>query len=151
MVSLEAQCLYRAPDVMVLSKYTRQLMLLLLLLPLSCFSRVQLCATRQTAAHQALPSMGFSRQEYWSGLPLPSLILLLGYILKISRGMLQLRWWTMARSKYPHHAILDIGRISRMWPMQEPSTHPVSDWNHVTYIWPPQVEGENLQPQEGLG
>ena len=25
-----------------------------------------------TAAHQAPPSMGFSRQEYWSGLPLPS-------------------------------------------------------------------------------
>ena len=39
---------------------------------LSCFSRVRLCATRQTAAHQAPPSLGFSRQEYWSGLPCPS-------------------------------------------------------------------------------
>ena len=37
-------------------------------------SRVQLLATPWTAAYQASPSMGFSRQEYWSGLPLPSLI-----------------------------------------------------------------------------
>ena len=43
-----------------------------LLLLLSCFSRVQLCATHETAAHQAPPSLGFSRQEYWSGLPFPS-------------------------------------------------------------------------------
>ena len=45
---------------------------LLLLLPLSCFSRVRLCATPQRAAHQAPPSLGFSRQEHWSGLPFPS-------------------------------------------------------------------------------
>ena len=44
----------------------------LLLLLLSCFSRVQLLATPWTAAYQAPPSMGFSRQEYWSGVPLPS-------------------------------------------------------------------------------
>ena len=44
-------------------------MLLLLLSRLSC---VQLCATPQTAAHQAPPSLGFSRQEHWSGLPFPS-------------------------------------------------------------------------------
>ena len=36
-------------------------------------SRVRLFATPWTAAHQAPPSMGFSRQEYWSGVPLPSL------------------------------------------------------------------------------
>ena len=35
-------------------------------------SRVWLCATPWTAAYQALSSMGFSRQEYWSGVPLPS-------------------------------------------------------------------------------
>ena len=40
---------------------------------LSCFSRVRLSATLRTAAHQAPPSTGFSRQEYWSGLPFPSL------------------------------------------------------------------------------
>ena len=36
-------------------------------------SRVRLLATPWTAAYQAPPSMGFSRQEYWSGVPLPSL------------------------------------------------------------------------------
>ena len=46
--------------------------MLLLLLLLSCFSRVWLCATPETAAHQAPPSLGFSRQEHWSGLPFPS-------------------------------------------------------------------------------
>ena len=35
-------------------------------------SHVQYLATPWTAAYQAPPSMGFSRQEYWSGLPLPS-------------------------------------------------------------------------------
>ena len=33
---------------------------------------VQLLATSWTTAYQARPSMGFSRQEYWSGVPLPS-------------------------------------------------------------------------------
>ena len=35
-------------------------------------SRVRLLATPWTAAYQAPPSMGFSSQEYWSGVPLPS-------------------------------------------------------------------------------
>ena len=39
---------------------------------LSHFSCVRLCVTPQTAAHQAPPSLGFSRQEHWSGLPFPS-------------------------------------------------------------------------------
>ena len=42
------------------------------MLLLTPFSHVQLCATPQTAAHQAPPSLGFSRQEYWGGLPFPS-------------------------------------------------------------------------------
>ena len=42
------------------------------LLLLSRFSRVRLCATPWTAAHQAPPSLGFSRQDHWSGLPFPS-------------------------------------------------------------------------------
>ena len=45
---------------------------ILLLLLLSRFSRVRLCATPEMAAHQAPPSLGFSRQEHWSGLPFPS-------------------------------------------------------------------------------
>ena len=48
-------------------------------MPISCacvlshFSHVQLFATLWTVAHQASLSMGFSRQEYWSGLPCPPL------------------------------------------------------------------------------
>ena len=41
-------------------------------------SRVRLLATPWTATHQAPPSMGFFRQEYWSGVPLPSPFLILG-------------------------------------------------------------------------
>ena len=40
----------------------------MLLLLLSHFSRVRLCATPETADHQAPPSLRFSRQEHWSGL-----------------------------------------------------------------------------------
>ena len=39
---------------------------------LKSLSPVQLFATPWTVAYQASPSMGFSRQEYWSGLPFPS-------------------------------------------------------------------------------
>ena len=38
---------------------------------LSCFNHVRLFATLWTVARQAPLSMGFSRQEYWSGLPCP--------------------------------------------------------------------------------
>ena len=50
----------------VLTKFISALLLL------SRFSRVRLCVTPWTADYQAPPSMGFARQEYWSGLPLPS-------------------------------------------------------------------------------
>ena len=46
-------------------------------------SRVRLLATPWTAAYQAPPSMGFSRQEYWSGAPVPSGVYL------IAKGILQ--------------------------------------------------------------
>ena len=49
-------------------------------------SHVQLFATPWTAAYQAPPYMGFSRQEYWSGLPLPSPIILVA-----AAKLLQLR------------------------------------------------------------
>ena len=51
---------------------TVSVLLMLLLLMLSCFSRVRLCATPQMAAYQAPPSLGFSRQEHWIGLPFSS-------------------------------------------------------------------------------
>ena len=45
-------------------------------------SRARLSATPWTAAHQAPPSMGFSRQEYWSGVPSPNVILF-AYLLAV--------------------------------------------------------------------
>ena len=51
--------------------FTTELNLMRVLLLLSHFSCVQLCATPETAAHQAPLSLGVSRQEYWSGLPVP--------------------------------------------------------------------------------
>ena len=57
----------------------------LLLLLLSRVSRVRLFGTPWTAAYQAPLSMGFSRQEYWSGLPLPSPMTNLDSILKKQR------------------------------------------------------------------
>ena len=54
------------------SVYTSTFAPLLLLLLLSHFSRLRLCVTPETAVHQAPSSLGFSRQEHWSGLPFPS-------------------------------------------------------------------------------
>ena len=50
----------------------QQLRSTLYMLLLSGFSPVPLCATPQTAAQKAPPSLGFSRQDHWSGLPFPS-------------------------------------------------------------------------------
>ena len=53
-------------------------------------SRVRLLVTSWTAAYQALPSMGFSRQEYWSGVPLRRLVvfyLLLVEVISISEAL----------------------------------------------------------------
>ena len=43
-------------------------------------SRARLLVTPWTGAYEAPPSMGFSRQEYWSRVPLPSLLCMLGNI-----------------------------------------------------------------------
>ena len=55
------------PD--ILEHKVKWALLLLLLLLLSRFSRVRLFTTPWTTAYQAPPSMGFSGQEYWSGVP----------------------------------------------------------------------------------
>ena len=64
---------YMRPLCQAQERWLFYLMHMLLLLLLSRFSRVRLCATPQMAAHQAPPSLGFSRQEHWSGLPFPSM------------------------------------------------------------------------------
>ena len=66
-------------------------------------SHVQLLATPWTAAHQAPLSMGFFRQEYWSGVPLPSPPIPLGFNLKSSSAS----WWLFL---HPDHQ--DRGDIS---------------------------------------
>ena len=63
-----------------LSKQKQYIYMLLLLLLLSHFSYVRLCATPQMAGHQAPPSLGFSKQEHWSGVPLPSLTYIWAFI-----------------------------------------------------------------------
>ena len=72
--------------------------LLLLLLLLSHVSHVRLLATPWTVAYQAPPSMGFSRQEYWSGLPLPSPVGILS-LLKISVRKSLIQFWNSMSSK----------------------------------------------------
>ena len=62
--NLKASVLQHSAFFMALLSMISQLVQLL--------SHIQLFVTPWTAAHQAPPSMGFSSQEYWSGLPLPS-------------------------------------------------------------------------------
>ena len=56
------------------------------------FSGVQLLVTPCKAAYQAPPPMGFSRQEYWSGLPLPSLLSYHGTVQKIYFVFVWVSW-----------------------------------------------------------
>ena len=53
-------------------EYSLEGLMLKVKVKVKSLSRVRLFATPWTVAHQAPPSMGFSRQEYWSGLPFPS-------------------------------------------------------------------------------
>ena len=65
------------------------------LLLLSRVSCVRLCATPWTAAYQAPPFMGFSRQEYWSGMPLPSPVQIPSHFqILATLRLLQFRWKT---------------------------------------------------------
>ena len=65
---------------------------------LSC---VQLFATPWTAVCQAPPSMGFSRQGYWSGVPLPSPHVTIDLIKKVlSVGKLSGSWWKITSSNF---------------------------------------------------
>ena len=60
------------------------------------FSHVRLFATPWTAAYQAPPSIGFSRQEYWSGVPLPSRSLLISTVISSWALYIPLNlciWW----------------------------------------------------------
>ena len=82
-------------------------LLLLLLLLLSRFSCVRLCATPETAAHQAPPSMGFSRQEHWSGVPLPSLQMALRWHYSI--------WFAVRKENLVRRGSLDAWIFATPW------------------------------------
>ena len=81
----------------------RRVIFTYLLLLLSRFSRVRLCATPWTAAHQAPLSLGFPRQEYWSRLPFPSPMHAC-MLSRFSRVRLCAALWTAA-----HQAPLSMG------------------------------------------
>ena len=73
-------------------------------------SRVRLLATPWTAAYQAPLSMGFSRQEYWSGLPLPSLDLKLYFneksISDCLSFIIEIKYNTKAHFQFFDHAFV---------------------------------------------
>ena len=70
---------------------------------LSHISRVRLSATPWTTAHQAPLSMGFSRQEYWSGLPFPSPVMKyeVSEVKPLSHVRLFVTPWTVAHQAPP--------------------------------------------------
>ena len=85
---------------------------------LNCFSCVQLCVTLWTAACQAPLSMGFSRQEYWSGMPCSSPGHLPDPEVKPMSPAFQvdpLLWATWETPTYTMHAMCILGCFSLVW------------------------------------
>ena len=81
---------------------------------LSHFSRVWLCATLWTAAHQAPLSTGFSRQEYWSGLPFPSPV-----VYEIASNTFH--WFSIQIIKFKNDVLDDVSQFCRLgsWPARK--------------------------------
>ena len=76
------------------------------------FSHVRLCVTLQTAAHQDPLSTGFSRQEYWSGLPFPSLNILSRLVITfLPRGKHLFITWLQS----PSAMILENQTKNKVW------------------------------------
>ena len=80
----------------------------MLLLLLNLFSCVRFCVTPQMAAHLAPPSLGFSRQEYWSGLPFPS-AMHAWMLSRFSRVWLYVNPWTAAHQMVHSHMHMRTG------------------------------------------
>ena len=95
-------------------------------------SRVWLLATPWTAAYQAPPSMGFSRQKYWSGVPLPSVIPTLKSwqsSLKMLKNINSLPGWKVSRLTQRHpnlqRNILSISKdCKKIQPLSDPEEYP---------------------------
>ena len=69
LITMQRNCL--KTDIMALT-ITKAFLVITVVSEVKSLSRVRLFATPWTVAYQAPPSMGFSRQEYWSGLPFVS-------------------------------------------------------------------------------
>ena len=93
---------------------------MLLLLLLGHFSPVWLCATPWTAAHRALLSTEFSRQEYWSGLPFPSQLL----------ESVQFSHWVMSDSLRPMNRSMPGLPVYHQLPEITQNSCPLSWWCH---------------------
>ena len=96
----------------------------------SRFSRVRLRATPETATHQAPPSLGFSRQEHWSGLSFPS------------PGLLVYTYVSQKRDFLPHLSNLWEWIASKWWqPKFYFDVHlyrtdsPASSKMYLSFIW----------------
>ena len=86
-------------------------------------SRVRLLATPWTAAYQAPPSMRFSRQEYWSGLPLPSPYMTTGKTIALTRQTFVGKVMSLLFNTLPRLIIAFLPRSKRLlisW-LQSPS------------------------------
>ena len=81
------------------------------LLRLSRFSRVWLCVTPETAAHQAPLSLGFSRKEYWNGLSFPSST----QSMTLDRGKLNYLMFNIIRQWYADKLISIEGSSETNW------------------------------------
>ena len=142
---------------------------------LSCFSRVQPCVTPWTAAHQAPLSTGFSRQEYWDGLPFPSPIFTLGLLLR-ALGLLfvsnchresylkqtiwgdDLHHGVSSTSSQGQRGLMEAGALG--WaPRDEGTWDGQSDpvfiqergWGHLVTAGPPEINLSDLQLGEVQG
>ena len=79
-------------------------------------SHVQLFATPWTAAYQAPPSMEFSRQEYWSGVPLPSPKIPSRFTQKKSKSTsFSLGWWNLNIPFIPVQSLRCVWLFATLW------------------------------------
>ena len=102
-------------------------------------SRMELSATPWTGAYQAPPSMEFSRQEYWSGLPLPSPAIFPTQ--ESNQGLLHCRQ-TLLPSETPEKHMQS---LYKFWPVRMDSQKVGMD-----YGWYQRVQAED-QPEKGSG
>ena len=104
-------------------------------LVLCCFSCLRLFATPWTVACQAPLSMGFSRQEYWSGLPFPSPMS--AYSLQICPGCQVLSFFSLPIRETCHSVALFQAEVGVIWYPQGVLTGwgtQVGYWNPCIYL-----------------